>query len=497
VLRATTLTAVALLLYVPATARAQERGRPLGLREAVALAARNNPTLAAAVGDVAIADAGATAAAGIDDWLVDASTTWNRTRVPYVPGTPVQQTKGDDVVFAAGLQRSLPTGGSVGVRVADDFLVAGEYVSDLGGGPQTSTATYQAPSVQLLASHPLLRGAGVDVARAERHRASVARDVASLERDAAAATVVRDVVLAYWETRMASDELEILGTLTESARQQLTAVQAAIAADKAPVSAAAEVKVAVALRQDAAFSAEQALRAQSAELGRLLGVEEPRAAGWEPTDRAEVVPGRVSFEGALTSALDHSPRLAAVRARGRSAAIDVDVRENGLLPELDLALTGGVLGNASDASTAFSQLTGLHTYNVQVALIFQEPIGRRAAQGSLEAARAQVHKAKLDEAAIAGQIRSGVVRESSAIETASRRIDALTDAADTAALDLAAERARYEVGRATNFDVLRRQETLAQTRLRLLRARTDCLEAVAGLEALTGDILPRYGVTVR
>jgi outer membrane protein TolC len=161
----------------------------------------------------------------------------------------------------------------------------------------------------------------------------VARDVAGLERDATAAIVIRNVVLAYWDTRLASEELEILNTLTESARQQLLAVEAAISVEKQPPSASAEVKVAAALRQDAALSAEQALRSQSADLARLLGVEvEPRAAPWTVTDRPDVVPADVSFEAALATAMDRNPQLAAVRARGRTAALDVDVRRNGMLP---------------------------------------------------------------------------------------------------------------------------------------------------------------------
>jgi outer membrane protein len=84
-----------------------------------------------------------------------------------------------------------------------------------------------------------------------------------------------------------------------------------------------------------------------------------------------------------------------------------------------------------------------------------------------------------------------------AIDAARQRIAALADTTDIATLDLAAERARFEVGRATNFDVLRRQEELAETKLRLLRARVDSLEAAAGVEALTGEILGHYGVSVR
>jgi outer membrane protein TolC len=44
--------------------------------------------------------------------------------------------------------------------------------------------------------------------------------------------------------------------------------------------------------------------------------------------------------------------------------------------------------------------------------------------------------------------------------------------------------------------VLRRQQELTDTQLRLARAKTDYLEADAALAALTGDILDRYGVSV-
>jgi outer membrane protein TolC len=83
------------------------------------------------------------------------------------------------------------------------------------------------------------------------------------------------------------------------------------------------------------------------------------------------------------------------------------------------------------------------------------------------------------------------------MDAARRRIEAIARTTEAASLDLAAERARFEVGRATNFDVLRRQVELADARSRSLRARIDYLRAMAVLDALTGDILVRPGVRVR
>ncbi|MGZ3441659.1 MAG: TolC family protein, partial [Polyangia bacterium] len=108
-----------------------------------------------------------------------------------------------------------------------------------------------------------------------------------------------------------------------------------------------------------------------------------------------------------------------------------------------------------------------------------------------------LHKAKLSADDIRIQIETTVIRLVSQIDVARRRIDVLAPTTDHAALDLEAERARFEVGRATNFDVLRRQEELATARLRQARARTDYLKAVAALGAVTDDILDRYQVVLR
>jgi outer membrane protein TolC len=81
--------------------------------------------------------------------------------------------------------------------------------------------------------------------------------------------------------------------------------------------------------------------------------------------------------------------------------------------------------------------------------------------------------------------------------SAERRLQIDADATKYAQVNLDAEKTRFRVGRATNFDVLRRQEELAQSELRQARAAADYLKALAVLEALTGDILPRYQVKLR
>jgi outer membrane protein TolC len=168
-----------------------------------------------------------------------------------------------------------------------------------------------------------------------------------------------------------------------------------------------------------------------------------------------------------------------------------------MLPQLDFTFAGGPQGNASDLGRAWSQLGRFEAYGMSASLVLSEPIPRHGARGARQAAQALLHKAKLSTDDIALQVDTAVLRLVSQIDTARRRVEVLAATTDHASLDLEAERARFSVGRATNFDVLRRQEELAQTRLRQARARTDYLKAAAALGAVTDEILDRYQVVLR
>ena len=168
-----------------------------------------------------------------------------------------------------------------------------------------------------------------------------------------------------------------------------------------------------------------------------------------------------------------------------------------MLPQLDITFSGGTVGNASEARTAFAQLGQLGSYSVTAGFLFQLPLQNRGARGTRAAARHGLRKARLREQDVRNQLAAAVARLCVLARTARQRADVLDRSMDAAALDLAAERARFEVGRSTNFDVLRRQEEVAQVQLGQARARVDEVKAVAALAALSGRILDRFGVNVR
>jgi outer membrane protein TolC len=482
---------VVLLALSPwALASAQPARRSITLREAIALGIRGNPSLAAAGADVGMAEGAVEAARGLDDFVLDAGASWRKSRRIPLLDDPLQQLEADEVTgigATLGLTKPIASGGRLGLRLNNDYTRT----------PSRNLPQAYTPSLQLTLQHPLLRGFGPAVARAEQRRASVQRDRAGLERVALASGLVRELVAAYWDLGYATQELVIRRAAADSAREQLKRVEANIEVGKQPRSASAEIEVAIALRDEGVLFSEQTLFDRALELGRLLGLPARDAAALAASDTPEAPARLPTLDATLAAALASSPQLQAVRAQGRAAAIEVDVTENGMLPQLDLALSGGPMGNAHDARTALEQLRDLESYGVTASLVFQQALGRHAARGARTIAREAQRKARLTEADIALQISSAAVRAMNAVEIAGRRVEVLARSRDAAAVDLEAERARFEVGRATNFDVLRRQQDVAQVQLAHLRARVDQLKAMAAVQSLTGEILETHGVTFR
>jgi outer membrane protein len=486
---------VSALLLVSVRAAADD-ARALSLHDAVVLAVRQNPALAAAGASLAAADADVLAARGLDDPVLAANATLERTRRERVPGTPVQEQAVDRLRGALSLTQPLPIGGRAALQ-----LEGGYGRSDFSTEPSSqllerSTSEQYSPALLLSLEQPLLRGFGVDVARADRLRARAGRSIASAEREGLATALVRDVVSAYWGLAHARHQLEIRNLSVAAAREQLERVRANIAVGKLPPSATAEIEVAIALREDAVLLAGQALTEAEVALARLCGeATSTRLAASESLPVIDALaPDTREPSATLALALSQSPQLDALRAQARAAGIELAVTENGLLPQLDLSLAGGPVANAPSARAAYDQLSGLGSYALMANLALQLPIGRHAARGARDAARAGQQRAELGEADVRAQITAAVAQGIAARETARQRALLLGPSLRSAALDLEAERARFDVGRGSNFDVLRRQDALAVVQLLSLSAQLGWQLAGAGLSALTGEILRQHGV---
>jgi len=471
------------------TAKAQEVTLAETLRTAVA----HNPRLAGRFADVAIANARVLEAKGLDDFLIDGSGNWTRTRADNVDAQTTPFTPYDRVGLAASLTRPFSTGGSLALKLDAPYVrraVSGVSTTD----DNLVLSEAYMPSVQLAVTQPLLRGRGYDVARAKARLADADHGVASRTLVAEASGLVRDVAHAYWELAYATGAVTLRREALEATRDQLRAVMAQIDVGKQSPSGSAEVEVSVAVREEELIDAERELVQRSANLARLLGQDQAA-----PSFRAaEKPPVLAAARGdVLGRAIARNAEIRALHAQAVAAGVDIDVAESALLPQFDVYASGGALGMANDPKQALSNLGNFGGYTVQAGFVFQEPIERRTQRGQRDAAIERARKARLAEEEARTRVANDVTSALAALDSTQRRVTVLVHGVEVAELDLSAERARFQANRSTNFDVLRRQQAATDVRLRLLRAEVENAKSAATLDALTTDILSRHGIALK
>ena len=130
-------------------------------------------------------------------------------------------------------------------------------------------------------------------------------------------------------------------------------------------------------------------------------------------------------------------------------------------------------------------------------LAFEVPLENRLAEGQERVARLSSERSRLDAGDLELDIRNQVVRLSSVIRTAAKRVELAKATVGFANQNLEAEKARFSVGRSTNNDVLLRQQELKSTEIQVVRATVDLLVGDNTLAALTGELLERYRIVLK
>jgi outer membrane protein len=481
----------------PSTPTATDTASALSLSAVLEHAVRNSQGLGTARIDVAVADATVMEQVGLEDILFNATGRADR-NVIQSEQQRLQSggaSKTTELVGDVSLSKLFFTGAtvSVGAETRRTKFEGGE--DPFTGQPLDVVEVSSGVSGTI--TQPILRGGWETVTRAPRTRAQLAAEQARLQREVAGRTVVRDLVEAYWEVAYAWAELEIRRSSLDLARERRRLTDASVRGGATAPTELLAVDQVIAQREEDVVVAQLAVTQRSLEMRRLAGLE------IEPTQidikadaplTAQVRP--IEIQGVMTLALAKSPEIAALESQGRGAALEIEVTNNGLLPRLDLQLTGGIGGAADNFSDSVSNAANADAYNFGGQLVLEHWIGRHAARGQSRRAEAERERVTINMADMRRQIAQAAAQAVALANSAQNRMRLSTTAIDLTDKNIKAETGRFELGKSSNFDVLLRQEEHTQARLRFARATADYLRATAVVEALTGDILQRYGIKV-
>ncbi|MEX1362309.1 MAG: TolC family protein [Nannocystaceae bacterium] len=491
----------------------------LQLSDVLQASLETNLDLAANAIDIQISEAQVLAALGAFDVFITAGVNGSISQSPQRGSAFVFALGSRTVGANFGVSRRLETGGNVSVDIRASRNLTDQPINffDANAG-SFSLATYSVVPT-LTVSHPLLRGAGLKVNRADINRARVAVSQAEAARQLTAQNMVRDIISAYWDLLFAHRDLENKRRSVDLAQRQLERTQALVAAGRlSPVDAKA-VEQALAARESDVINAENSLLVASLNLRTLMGesLADQDTLGVLPTTDPLVRPRPVDIKTELDSALANNPQVRQLQLGIESRRIDELVAANNRLPQLDVSGSFTPQGRSVDSvpdpgsgdpgaqgswPEAFRNIfsddvrnNGLladWTLTGQITLTWD--VQNRGPKGQHEAAMLQLDKAELQLDQARQQVASGVIQAANGLRTASKVMDVAEISLELSKENLEAEQARFEVGRSTNYDVLQRLDEVDQAAASALSAQISYLKALVQLQALNGEILPAYGI---
>jgi outer membrane protein TolC len=492
--------ALVFLLVASVSAPVLAAEEALDLAGALGRAIQRNPDLAREVASIDVASAQVLRSSAPYDLTLAGEVTYSRV---YSFGGLAQNTPIDTLLYGVGISRGLETAagatltlGLQGARSAACRNLGGITMPSTTAGCTDLTSYQNGVSLQL--THPLLRGFGLETARRPRMAAEARVTAADANRRARAASLVRDTVLAYWELAYAVEDVQIKKEARNLATEQLQLTQAQIAVGRLSQVEEYAVRATIATREEELMAAELAVRQRSRDLRRQLGELLDAALPPFRTNAPPVIePPSLDPAHEAEQAVAQNPALAALREGVRAAELDRQIAENLLLPDLAFVGSVGTTGTRDTVGDSFKDAVTLEAPQWSAGLRFSWQLGSRDARGQRDAAAAGKRRAEIDVTALELDTRTAAIRYADEAATAARRLQLSKVAVEFAEKNLQAEKAKFEVGRTTNYEVLRRQQELVASQIRRVRAVIDYLGSQAALLGVSGKILAAYGVKLK
>lgn len=494
----------------------------LELSQVLKTALENNLDLRSTAFDVAISEKNIMVALGAYDVFMTSS---------LYAGKAVTPQRGSQLAFnlgqtqlggTVGFERKLETGGTVNLTIgASRTLVLQPLVIGNAAAGTVSLGSYAvAPTLTL--THPLLRNAGLRVNRADIDRARLATTRAEAGEMLSAQTIVRDLILAYWDLLFASRDLDNKRRSASTTAEQRRRTQAEVAAGRKSQLDLDTIYQSLVARENDVVLAENVLLDRSLTVRTLMGQDfiDRKVLGIIPrTDPQALALTPVDLNAKVKQALKGHPQLRQLEISLASQRIDELVAANKRLPQLDARVVFTPQGRSIDAkanpSAGTPALTGnwgqafqnffnqgdaisekglLADYNARIELTLAWDIQNRAPRATHERIILEMRRAEAQLRRNQQNIAMSVIRAVNAQRTAGARMSITAESVRLAQSNLRAEEARNKVGRSTSYDVLFRQDELAIAEFNALNAQIDYLRATVDLQMLTGELLQSYGL---
>ncbi|MCB9524622.1 MAG: TolC family protein [Myxococcales bacterium] len=336
---------------------------------------------------------------------------------------------------------------------------------------------------------PLWQGGPIDARRAKLRQAGVKVDLAQLDVDSARLKLRASAAKAYWKWVAAGHTLRISQGLLDMAELRNEQLEARVRDGDLADIELIENQRAILKRRSELVKARQKLNEAALDLSLFLRDGEGRPVvpppGAVPDHFPEPEPDPVRpLAEDQAAARARQPMLAKLEAYRAVAAVDRDLADNELAPQIDLTVAG-IQPLTADADDPYRKT------ELEAGLKFKLPLQRRKAQGARASAEAALRRIDA-ELTFAGQaVDAGVAQARVELEAATQRVGIALQELDVARKVELAEKTRLSLGESTLLIVNLREQKTADAANRVVSALADHHLAYAAWLTVTAMGLDR------
>jgi outer membrane protein TolC len=396
--------------------------------------------------------------------------------------------------YNGGMSQNLPWhGAQFGVNFNNSRSSTNRFTTRLNPGYNSS--------VRASFSMPLLQGFKIDGTRNQLRTLQVQRQISDIQLQSQIENLKNQVRTSYWNLRSAIEQIEIQRRALEIAQRQFEDSKIRVEIGTLAPIDTTQFETQVANAEQQLLNAQITWRTAELNFKTLL------ANGTEddifnlvvnPVEQPSLSVQSVDIQSAVTRALQERTDMMQARKQIESSQLSLEVTKNQTLPSLSLQsgynltgqggtekifqggqVVGTIPGGYADALAA---IAGFDTPAWNFGFNFSYPLGMRAAKANYARAQLSLDQSQAQLKAQELSISTEVINAGLSVENTYKQYQAAQKSREAAEKNADAAVTRFDVGLATNFEVVQAQQQLTTSRLSELSALIRYMNAVAEFE---------------
>jgi outer membrane protein TolC len=355
-----------------------------------------------------------------------------------------------------------------------------------------------------------MRGFKIDATRAALRTNRISQQNDEISLTSTVVSTQASVKNAYWDLVFAIQAVEAAQNSFDIAGRLVTDNQSRVEIGTLAPIDVVTARAEQANRRQALVLAQATVRTSELALKRLIvsGTDDPLwTSSINPVDRPPSAPEPINLEAAVTRALGQRTDLQQSKNNLKISDINLQQQVDQTRPQLNLLASYGLSGlggtifsftGAPDPITgarpfvttpsgyfdALRNIVGFDAPTWQVGVNFAYPIGVSAQEATVARTKLSVRQTEANLKALELQIATDVTNAALTVQSSLESVQTSGVARDLAQQRLEAAQSKFEVGMATNYEVVQAQRDFADARNNELRAILNYRKALVNFESV-------------